>query len=407
MRRKRTLLLEGGIVLAALVLGKLLDSPYGYCAAAVLAVAFLVAWYRGKEDDEEEFESKSLFNGAIPGADHVAEAQPRPSISGEILSVFWSKATDAKGNLEPRNSNFFVKLKVVNHKDVSCMIDKYWLTLTVGGHDRRCLGIPSKSAKLEYQSPTDSQATEMDIHPLTINYDTPLKLALPREGWITFYVIECDMPPAPFWLMPVKLAVTDSLGNEHPIGSSSATVFPATVDTREPNPKPNLAFGNRVSMQKVVEESGRLRLFVPNETAMPMLAVTVEARNLALDERAAASAGRVKAQLCFRLKQGEYVVAPGAWLDEPYSSVRLDVGDTRRLILAVSESFLYGWKMVSNKRTAADDPFSLDHTRDFPLFANGTLEVKLIGSGSVLRTLKIGVTWPHQRSLEFSDMEEE
>ena len=63
MRRKRTLLLEGGIVLAALVLGKLLDSPYGYCAAAVLAVAFLVAWYRGKEDDEEEFESKSLLMG--------------------------------------------------------------------------------------------------------------------------------------------------------------------------------------------------------------------------------------------------------------------------------------------------------------------------------------------------------
>lgn len=82
------------------------------------------------------------------------------------------------------------------------------------------------------------------------------------------------------------------------------------------------------------------------------------------------------------------------------------MGDTRRLIIVVSESYLSDWKMVSNKRAGVDDHVSLDHSRDVPMFADGTLEIKLIGSGRVLRTLKTRITWPYQHSLEFAGMEE-
>jgi len=169
--------------------------------------------------------------------------------------------------------------------------------------------------------------------------------------------------------------------------------------------KPNVMFGNTISMQNVVAESGRFRVFVPFESASKMIAITVEVRNPAEDGRIVASAGQVKAQLLFKLKQGDYHIAPGAWLDEAYSSVRLDTGDTRRLIIAVGESFSYGWKMVSNKRADANDHVSLDYTRDVPLLAEGTLEIKLVGSGRVLRTFKTRITWPYQHSLEFAGME--
>lgn len=71
-------------------------------------------------------------------------------------------------------------------------------------------------------------------------------------------------------------------------------------------PTPNVVFGNTISMQNVVEEAGRFRVFVPFESAKKMLAITFDARNPAVDGRIVASAGQVKAQLCFKLKQGEY-----------------------------------------------------------------------------------------------------
>ncbi len=246
MRRKRTLLLEGGLILATIVLTKALDFPTGYAIAAILAVAFLVAWYMGKDENEEEFSGSSLFG---------------------------SEGMTLRG-------------------------------------------------KPEYAG------------------------------------------------------------------------------------VPNVMFGNAISIQKVVEDSGRFRLFVPNESADFLQAITIEAVNPAIDGQTVASAGQVKAQLCFQLKQGDYPIAPGAWLDEPYSSVRLDAGDTRRLIIAVSKSLFYDWQMVSNKRTGPDDHISLDHSRDVPLSAEGILEVKLISSGQVLRTLRTNISWPWQRFLQFAGLEQ-
>ena len=79
--------------------------------------------------------------------------------------------------------------------------------------------------------------------------------------------------------------------------------------------KPNVTFDDsKVSIQKVVADSGRLRLFVPNEKSIFMFAATVEVRNHAIDGKQTASAGQVKAQLRFMLTQGTYDVAPSAWL---------------------------------------------------------------------------------------------
>jgi hypothetical protein len=66
--RIRTLLLEVGLIMAAIVLGAILNTPVGYCVAAVLGVAFLIAWWLSKDEGEDEFEGRSLFDGAIPSA---------------------------------------------------------------------------------------------------------------------------------------------------------------------------------------------------------------------------------------------------------------------------------------------------------------------------------------------------
>jgi hypothetical protein len=171
--------------------------------------------------------------------------------------------------------------------------------------------------------------------------------------------------------------------------------------------EPNVTFDDaKISIQKVVEDGGRFRLFVPNETAKFMFALYIEVRNNAVDGKSLASAGEVKAQLSFKLTQGTYDIAPAAWLDEPYSSVRLDVGDTRRLILARGENWIHDWRMVTNKRTGPADAVMLDYSREFPMLANGTLEASIIGSGRVLRKLKARVQWSHNDHLALVPIEE-
>jgi ribosome-associated protein YbcJ (S4-like RNA binding protein) len=172
--------------------------------------------------------------------------------------------------------------------------------------------------------------------------------------------------------------------------------------------EPNVTFDDsKISVQKVVEDSGRFRLFVANETARFLLAFMVEVRNLAIDGKSTASAGKVKAQLSFRLKQGTYDIAPGAWLDEQYSSVPLDVGDTRRLILAVGEDWIHDWRMVTNKRTGPVDAVMLDYSRNIPVLADGTLEASVVAYGQVLRKLSARVEWKHNQNLMLIPIKEE
>jgi|HubBroStandDraft_6_1064221.scaffolds.fasta_scaffold00084_10 hypothetical protein len=180
-----------------------------------------------------------------------------------------------------------------------------------------------------------------------------------------------------------------------------------TIKITKLSPGPNITFDDtKISLQKVVEDGGRFRLFVPGEAAKPLLALYVEVRNQAIDGKSVTSAGQIKAQLRFQLEQGTFEIAPGAWLDEPYSSVSLEVGDTRRLILALGVDFIHDWRMVTNRRTGPSDSAILDYSRNFPMSATGTLEVSLVGSGCIMRKLQVRVGWKHNESLWLQPIEE-
>src|SRR5208283_5631956 len=114
----------------------------------------------------------------------------------------------------------------------------------------------------------------------------------------------------------------------------------AWIAWKEKGP-PNITW-DTISLQKLVFENGRFRRFMPYETAAVMFGIFIVAKNPPIKGQKVISAGDVKARLLFKLKQGEFEISPGAWVDEPYSSVRLDVGDTRPLLLAVSQSYYFG-----------------------------------------------------------------
>lgn len=188
-----------------------------------------------------------------------------------------------------------------------------------------------------------------------------------------------------------------------------AKLFPGLkIKITKLSPGPNVTFDDtKISIQKVVEDGGRFRLFAPNEQAKFMFALYVEVRNHAVDGKPIASSGQVKAQLSFKLTQGTYDITPGAWLDEPYNSVLLDVGDTRRLILALGEDWIHDWRMVTNRRTGPNDAVMLDYSRSFPLQAKGTLEVSIVApGGGVLRKLRARVSWEHNHNLMLVPIEE-
>jgi hypothetical protein len=171
--------------------------------------------------------------------------------------------------------------------------------------------------------------------------------------------------------------------------------------------QPNITW-DTISLQKLVFENGRFRRFVPYETTPFMFGIFIVVKNPPIKGQKVIAAGEVKARLLFKLKQGEYEISPGAWVDEPYSSVRLGVGDTRHLLLGVSQSYISDWKMIANRRTSEGDAVSMDYTRDFPLFAEGTLEVNLlhVKSGAIIRTWETRVQWPKDNSLGFTGMKE-
>lgn len=177
--------------------------------------------------------------------------------------------------------------------------------------------------------------------------------------------------------------------------------LPATANS------PNITWTS-IFMQKLVRESDRLRPFVAYESAPIMFAYMIQVGNPAVFGRDVASAGQIKAQLRFELKQGVYDISPGAWVNEPFSSVRLDVGDQRSLILTVSDSFIYDWKMIANRRTTANDAVALDYSRDMPMQAEGSLEIDLVACelGKILQRYTMKIRWPWQSSLDFYGMKE-
>jgi len=171
--------------------------------------------------------------------------------------------------------------------------------------------------------------------------------------------------------------------------------------------EPNITWTS-IFMQKLVREREYLRPFTPYESSEKMFAFMIQIANPAIQGKFVASAGLIKAQLRFKLKQGDYDISPGAWLDEQFSSVPLDVGDQKNLILAVSDSYIYDWKMIANRRASATAPVALDYSRDVPMYAEGSLGIDLIAteSGNILKTYSMKIRWLPMFPLDFYGMQE-
>ena len=65
MRKIRELVFQVGLVLLAIVVGRAMDSPFGYVIAGVLAIGFIAQWMLQREELAGTEETE-LFQGAIP-----------------------------------------------------------------------------------------------------------------------------------------------------------------------------------------------------------------------------------------------------------------------------------------------------------------------------------------------------
>lgn len=102
------LLFQIGLVLGSIVIGKLLDSPFGYVVAAILAIAFITQWLLQREKSEREVEMEGLFGGPIPLRDGRQTSEIElPEVRPKIVPVDYCK--NEKNNLyglHLRNSGY-------------------------------------------------------------------------------------------------------------------------------------------------------------------------------------------------------------------------------------------------------------------------------------------------------------
>ena len=350
----------------------------GGIAAGLIAVVILVVAHKMKEEGEEQFEGYSLFDGAITNSDRGAKAHPKPAITGELTAIFWSKQRDTEADCKFASSNFFVRLKLVNHEDVPCTIDKYWLTLTLEGNERRLVGYPSKAGKLQYRSPIDNAVTEVEVSPLTVNYDTPLRRALSREGWITFHVIYYDAPNAPFWNMDLKLVVTDSLGNDHPVVFRSVTIFPADAATKVKPPRLKCdGYGFRDAA--IDHDAGVIREHHASKR-LPCKAVVLVVENSVDESGKGISVKNVRAQIIWTYDSGTIgpSFSPAAWLDEECGFVDIPLGWTKFIIIGTTWSGgdWSAWYGYANHRMGKREASQL---KSQTLPVAGTVTIRIIG----------------------------
>jgi hypothetical protein len=131
----------------------------------------------------------------------------------------------------------------------------------------------------------------------------------------------------------------------------------------------------------------------------PVIAIILEIANEVEHRKPSPTAGRVKAQITYHSTnkdKAELRVVPGAWVDEPLSSVELDCGDTRWLIAAVSFHFTQDWRVPVNRRSDIRNPKSFDHHEiDGLTSRRGTLDVQLISmdTNKIITTFTFDWQW--------------
>lgn len=234
--RYRELLFQIGLVLGAIVLGKWLDFPLGYVAAAVLAVAFTVQWVLTKEEGEEEIELQPFFGRHIPRTETRAQ-QTEPDvdrIDGEVYriainprSVSWELVRDIyRIQGRPQDAKIdcdvLLELYLVNKsKKISNYVRDLRLSAelnngeTVNFERQDDLhAIEFNNTQYEYGLEHKDNQDKEPINQLFSSLPFCLSPAQAVEGWVRFMA---ETNPESLDAKSFKLRVVDSLEVEHPI----------------------------------------------------------------------------------------------------------------------------------------------------------------------------------------------
>jgi hypothetical protein len=186
----------------------------------------------------------------------IARLTTMPDIKGDLLVVFWEVYRDANEMAWPKHSRYYIKLRLVNHNDVPCTIDRYFVRVEDFYEGKRAEGEgrPSVIGRLShltysYREDEDIEVVERDtardtwtrVKPINITTQSPLARGRKQEGWVTFEVWDFrpspvkpdDIAPETFlghWQQSISVYVVDSLGNTHTITNVLADVAPARFE---------------------------------------------------------------------------------------------------------------------------------------------------------------------------------
>jgi hypothetical protein len=180
-------------------------------------------------------------------AEAEIEKHKSPDIRGEVIIAFWDSPRDPNtGYKYP--SRYYVKLRLVNHADVSCTISEYRMcfpsSLDGGDHPISQPGFSFISGVIRHNTnfvdeltsvgPDGSQTNPINIS--AISSPWPLARACERMVWVQFDIpdhvpdFRDDGPNCIqeiFWVV-----VIDSLGKPHTIEAPFATVCLGKLDNQ-------------------------------------------------------------------------------------------------------------------------------------------------------------------------------
>jgi hypothetical protein len=108
--------------------------------------------------------------------------------------------------------------------------------------------------------------------------------------------------------------------------------------------------------------------------------------------------GRVRANLRYKFRQLDNMASPMAWCGEFFSSVNIEPGETRQILLAVSpasESGMRIWNMIVNRRSNSGEAISINTSHEIPSLSKGIVTLDLIScdTGSIISSAEIGWEW--------------
>jgi hypothetical protein len=160
----------------------------------------------------------------------------KPNIHGEAKAIFWESTQSYFAIDGPDDSLYYVLLRLVNHADVPCTVDKFQMFLP--GRDgvlsstfstQHIYGTIDHISSFGEQSPKDFPTRVMGIQISQMEAwgDHPLAKACAQEGWVMFRI--GDHVPLVDQYIGLKefpyFVVTDSLGNPHNISGAAITTF--------------------------------------------------------------------------------------------------------------------------------------------------------------------------------------